>query len=300
MRHSPFLSALLTAALFAALAAGLVPVSALALELPLKAFKNELFSQQAILDVSDDGALVVIDYRKERDLYGRDAVPEKRVREAYVSTLVTRQQAEETLSLGDHRVAITRVGPKRGADFTVIFIHGRGGDRTLGVNDYTFGGNFNRLKNLVVQNGGSYYAPTVRDFGKAGVDAISRLVRAVSKRSRARPVVLACASMGSAVCWGVARDSATVSRLSGMAIIGGAPNPAYSRSIAYRKRLPLYLTHGGDDPVYPVDTQIAFFRTLHEAGYPARMSVFATGSHGTPIRMTDWWRLLNWTLAQGR
>ncbi|WP_107988440.1 phospholipase [Breoghania corrubedonensis] len=296
MRYTSFLPAVVAAALFAALS--LAP--ARALDLPLKAFKNDLFSDQPIIEVSDDGALVVIDYKKQRDLYGRDTVPEKRVREAYVSTLVSRHQAEETLSLGDHRVAFTRVGPKRRAAFSVIFIHGRGGDRTLGVNDYTFGGNFNRLKNLVVQNGGSYYSPTIRDFGAGGIDAIGRLIGEVSERDRGRPVILACASMGSFICWGVARDAGVVSHLAGLAILGGASDLDFSRSIAYRRRVPVYFTHGGDDPVYPANEQIAFFRSLHETGYPTRLTLFATGSHGTPIRMTDWWRLLNWMLAQGR
>ncbi len=39
----------------------------------------------------------------------------------------------------------------------MIFIHGRGGDRKLGANDKRFGGNFNRLKNLAVDNGGSIW-----------------------------------------------------------------------------------------------------------------------------------------------
>ena len=124
MRYTSLLAAILTVVASSALS--LAPAGAF--DLPLKTFKNDLFSDLPILDVSDDGALVVIDYQKARDLYGRDTVPEKRVRENYVSTLVTRQQAEETLSLGDHRVEFARVGPKRGADFSVIFIHGRGGD----------------------------------------------------------------------------------------------------------------------------------------------------------------------------
>ncbi len=296
--HLPSFRAILFYAFLAGLASP--TPSARAYDLPLKAFKNELFSDLPISDVSDDGARVVVAYSKQRDLYGRDAVPEKRVKEAYVSSRVTRLQANETLSLGPHKVEFARVGAKRGADFAVIFIHGRGGDRRLGVNDYTFGGNFNRLKNLIVQNGGSYYVPTVRDFEQAGVDAISRLVKRVHERNKNRPVILACASMGSFICWGAARDAETVSHLAGMAIIGGAPNRDFSRTPAYRARLPLYITHGGDDPVYPVAEQTAFFRTLHTAGYPTRMTVFATGSHGTPIRMIDWWRLLNWTLAQGR
>ncbi len=62
------------AALSALLCLFLVPAQAL--DFPLKIFKNNLFSDQPILDVSDDGALIVIDYNKQRDLYGRDLVPE--------------------------------------------------------------------------------------------------------------------------------------------------------------------------------------------------------------------------------
>ena len=41
--------------------------------------------------------------------------------------------------------------------------------RKQGVDDFTFGGNFNRLKNLAAANGGTYYAPSVRSFDAAGV-----------------------------------------------------------------------------------------------------------------------------------
>lgn len=283
---------------FAALAALLLAVPAAALELPLKPFKNNLYSEHAILEVADDGGLVVVDYRSDRDINGRDAIPEKRVKDVYVSTRVNRHQVDETLSLGPHRLELTRVGAKSGSAFSVIFLHGRGGDRRLGVDDHTFGGNFNRLKNLVVQNGGSYYAPTVRDFGAAGRDAVGRLIAEVAERAPGAPIILACASMGSFICWGLARDPAVVAHLDGLAIIGGAPNPDFALSAAFARRVPVAFTHGGADPVYAADTQVALFRRLHRTGYPTRFTLFATGSHGTPIRMTDWWRTLNWFLAQ--
>lgn len=45
-------------------------------------------------------------------------------------------------------------GKRDGASFIVIYLHGRGGNRLQGMNDFTFGGNFNRVKNLAVLNDG--------------------------------------------------------------------------------------------------------------------------------------------------
>ena len=94
--------------------------------------------------------------------------------------------------------------------------HGRDGDRRLGANDYSFGGNFNRLKNLVAGNGGVYYSPTVRSFDSSGVAVIASLIRYAGAQSPGRPIILSCASMGSQVCWGIARDADSVKRLKGM------------------------------------------------------------------------------------
>jgi hypothetical protein len=115
---------------------------------PIKPFKDELFSRMTLLKSLDGGAYEVIDYQEMRDINGRDREPERRVKDEYVSLGVRRYQQNETLNLAGRRIDVTRVGQADGAAFTVIFIHGRGGDRRLGANDYTFGGNFNRLKNL--------------------------------------------------------------------------------------------------------------------------------------------------------
>ena len=156
-----------------------------------KPFKDELFSSQPVLESHDGGAFETIDYQKARDLNGRDEIPEKRAKRAY-------------LLLGGRKVDVTRVGPQTGQAFTVIFVHGRGGDRRLGSDDYRFGGNFNRLKNLAVDNGGTYYAPSVKSFDDAGTADVAALVAHAYEQSGGRPVVLSCASMGSFICWAIA------------------------------------------------------------------------------------------------
>ncbi|KKX33758.1 alpha/beta fold hydrolase [Rhizobium sp. LC145] len=264
---------------------------------PIKPFKDELFSRQTVLESRDGGAYEVIDYQEMRDINGRDQVPERRVKSAYVSTAVRRQQQDKTLDLGGRRIDVTRVGQEKGAAFTVIFIHGRGGDRRLGVNDYSFGGNFNRLKNLTAGNGGTYYSPSVTSFDDKGIKDIAALVRYSFEQSGGRPVILACASMGGMICSGISRDAGAARHLAGMVLLGGPPDGDYSATPAAKLRLPVYFAHGSADSVYPAKQQEAIFGRLQAGGYPARFTLFETGTHGTPIRMTDWRKVLNFLLT---
>jgi len=264
---------------------------------PLKPYKDNLFSRFSVLESADGGDFQVIDYQEMRDINGRDQVPERRVKSRYVSTRVKRQQVDETLEFGNRQVEVTRVGPQRNAAFTVVFIHGRGGDRRLGVRDYSFGGNFNRLKNIAVMNGGTYYSPSVASFDANGTADIAALIRFASDQSGGRPVILACASMGAMICSGISRDSEAVEHLGGIVLLGGPADAGFAGTAAGKRRLPLYLSHGSADSVYALDDQVAVYRKLHAAGYPVRMTIFNTGSHGTPIRMTDWRKVLNFLLT---
>lgn len=263
---------------------------------PLPPFKDDLFSSQTLIETRDDGDYETVDYQEMRDINGRDEEPERRVRRAYVDLSPKKLQTDETLSLPSGPLAVTRVGQAEGASFTVIFIHGRDGDRRLGSNDYRFGGNFNRLKNLVTRSGGVYYAPTVKRFDTSGVAAISDLIAAAKAASGGNPVILSCASMGSFLCWGISRELEAVKNLKGMLVMGGAPDPDFFKSAFHKAKLPIWFTHGSADKVYSYADQTAIYDRLHKHGYPVRFTLFNTGSHGTPVRMTDWRRVLNWLL----
>ena len=283
---------LVLAAAFAALAAQD------AAALTLKPWKDELFGYGRIIETADDGALRVVDYEEMRDINGRDQIPERRVKSAYVATAVKKAQRNLTVDTPAGPLDVAMTGKEEGAAFTVIFIHGRGGDRRLGNNDWNFGGNFNRIKNLVLQNGGVYYAPSVPSFDDKGAAHVSGLILRARALSPDRPVILACASMGSFICARVARDATAVKNLGGMVLMGGAADGDYAGTAAFKAKLPVFFTHGDSDSVYAANDQIAVFRKLRKAGIPTRFVLFQTGGHGTPVRMTDWRETLNWLLAQ--
>lgn len=282
--------------ILAALFAGFTADSAAALT--LKPWKDELFGYPAVVETTDNGALRVVDYQEMRDINGRDQVPERRVRSAYVSTAVKKAQQNLTVDTPTGPIDVAMTGKGEGASFTVIFIHGRGGDRRLGNNDWNFGGNFNRIKNLAVQNGGVYYAPSVPSFDDAGAARISGLILRAKALSPDRPVILVCASMGSFICARVVRDATAVRSLSGMVLMGGAADGDYAKTPAFKAKLPVFFTHGDSDSIYAANDQIAVFRKLLKAGIPTRFVLFQTGGHGTPVRMTDWRETLNWIFAQ--
>ncbi|WEZ83651.1 alpha/beta hydrolase [Rhizobium sp. 32-5/1] len=264
----------------------------------LQPYKDALFAYQTVLETADDGDYRVVEYQELRDINGRDQVPERRVKRAYVSLGVKKSQVNETISVAGRAIDVMRVGRETGGAFSVVFVHGRGGDRRLGANDYSFGGNFNRLKNLAVENGGVYYAPSVGSFDEAGVADVAALIAHAKASSGGKPVVLACASMGSFICWGIARVPDAVAALDGMMIMGGPADETFLKSAAYKAKLPVFFSHGSADSVYPAAAQVSFYRKLKKTGYPVRLVLFETGSHGTPVRMTDWRDALNWIAAR--
>lgn len=279
------------------LAALLAPASAqpAAAEL-LSPFKDRLFAYPARLAEADGGRHVTVDYREERDIDGRDEVPERRVWSRYVDLGVRRDQRDLVAVTDAGRIPHMVVGRPDAARFIVLYVHGRGGSRRQGMDDFTFGGNFNRIKNLAARNGGLYLTADFADFGAAGARQAAGLVGAYAARSPAAPVFVACGSMGGGLCWRLADDAAVAPRLGGLILLGSHWDEGFLASRAFRRRVPLFFGHGGNDRVYPVAKQEAFFRSIlkRAPGYPARFVRFETGSHGTPIRMSDWRGILNW------
>lgn len=267
---------------------------------PLPPFKDNYFAYPSVLSSADNGNYKVIDYNEMRDINGRDAVPEKRVKDAYVSLKARAYQKDVTFQTAAGPVKAMAVGKREGASFIVIYLHGRGGNRLQGVNDFTFGGNFNRIKNLAALNGGLYLTPDFKDFGAMGGTQIAGLIEAAKATSPSAPLVLACGSQGGALCWRIASNEKAGNQLSGLILLGSLWDDGFFKSPAFKKRVPVFFGHGSRDPVFAIDKQEAFYRDIgkRSPGYPVQFRRFESGNHGTPIRMSDWREMLNWIFTK--
>jgi len=266
--------------------------------LELKPFKDKLFAYPGILESRDDGAYLIVDYDETRDINGRDKVPERRVKRNYVDLMPRRRQADQTYETEAGKIRFIAVGNAKGAKIVTVFVHGRGGDRKLGANDYSFGGNFNRIKNLMARNSGIYIAPDGEDLDAAAANRIRLLMLAVMRQLPGARLVLACGSAGGAICHALARDDAVAARLAGIALLGSFGDDGFAGSAAWRNRVPLFIAHGSADSILPFAGAEAFYSAVRQTpGYPVRLVRFETGGHGTPIRMTDWRDMINWMLS---
>ncbi len=289
----------------AALLVALVPEMARA-EYRLAPFKDELFRYPRILEMRHDGDYVRVDYNERRDLDERDAVKERKVKGEYVSLRPQWSERNMSFEAGGKTIKYIATGKtKGGARAIVIYIHGQGGNRYQGANDWRFGGNFNRVKNLMTRNDGLFISTDFSNFGERGKNEIKVLMKKHARRSPGAPFFVACGSMGGAICWRLVEDPEAAQLIGGVLLLGSMWNNDFFKTPAIRtrsKRIPLYLGHGSNDSVFNWRSQANFFKKIKRAapGYPVKFVLFETGTHGTPIRMTDWRLVLNWMLKAGR
>src|SRR4029079_7253089 len=165
-----------------------------------------------------------------------------------------------------------------------------------GVDDGTFGGNFNRLKNLVVKAGGIYLSPGFRDQSSAGLAEAKLVINEFAKVSPNAPVFVACAPNGGRICLKLLEDAGIAARLGGVFLLGSTYSTDFASSSAAKARhIPIFMGHGGSDEVIFWRSPDSFFRSLRARvpDYPVRFVTFKNGKHGTPMRMIDWRLELN-------
>ena len=265
----------------------------------LAPWKDDLFDYPAILGTGYGGDYVKVGYVEQRDLYERDVVPEKKTKPEYVDLEV--KSVEKDMTAREGRVSVNYIATGKvqgGAKIVVMYVHGRRGNRGQGANDWMFGGNFNRIKNLMVRNGGVYLSPGFPSLGSRGVAQAKMLLLEYAKNSPGAPIFVACGSLGGRICWGLAEDDETAAIIDGYLLMGSTNDDGFFKSDAFERRVPVYLGHGTGDIVISWKSQEAFFKKIKQLdpSYPAKFALFDTGSHGTPIRMTDWRLILNWML----
>jgi len=269
----------------------------------LKPYKEKLFRYRKPLETADGGNFLKIPYNVLRDINRRDEQPVRKVKSYYVSTRTRRHERDLALNANGRKVTYFGIGALEGnARATVIFLHGRDGSRHLGFNDDRFGGNFNRLKNLLLRNKGLYISADFADFENKGKDDVKAIISRYRSKTSG-PLVIACGSMGAFLCWRLAKDPGAAGKIDGMIILGGFPDQPFLSSAVVKspaKHIPILLAHGSIDSVYNWNHTYAFYKTLRKSGggYPVRYVLFDTGKHGTPVRMVDWRDALNWIATQ--
>lgn len=269
-------------------------------------YKDELFANPKPVQTLHGGSFEVIEYSVERDLRGRDEVPEKKAKPEYVSLDTKKSEKILVMADGSSKTTVAVVGKVEGpAKVIVMFLHGRGAGYKAGFNDWNFGGNFNRIKNLALRSGGLYVSPSFSNFDAGGRAQVKGVLRALATGSPNAPVFFACASAAGRLCTALAADPEVGPRLGGILFLGANVKdigPAAAQLTKTGYRVPVFIGHGSKDPVIDWVRQELFFKQVKGAvpDYPIRFTLYAQGFHGTPLRMVDWREVINWMIDSRR
>lgn len=273
----------------------------------LQPYKDNLFTLKGrkVLETRDGGSYkrytfgdADVNTRDTNGPMGPDGKPTRVARAERVDLSVLKDQRTISINLpGGGALDSYEVGNPKDAKFAVVFIHGGGdGYKEIGANDASFGGNFNRLKNLAVKNGGVYYSPTVTD--SRSMPALMKKLKIDSPNAK---VIFVCGSAGSSTCWDVAQNKDLLPQLGGLILQGGASEyPGIANSAMADAKIPVVFSHGTKDPLIPLSVPAEQYNALkkRDAKYPVRMELFEGGKHGTPIRMMDYKETLEWIWTQ--
>ncbi|MCB1488776.1 MAG: alpha/beta hydrolase [Bauldia sp.] len=286
-----------------------LPAAAPAMAEPyrLAPYKDDLFAYPKILDEQYDGAYLEVEYDRPRDLDARDAVRGEKVKPDYVSLDPDAVTADRSVKLGKKTIRYYAVGKvDGGARAIVIFVHGLGTGRETGVDDWIHGGNFNRIKNLMMRNDGVYISPSFSNYRSGGAEEMRDLILFASVMSPDAPVFLACGSMGATLCWRLIRDDSVRPLLGGVLLLDPVMNRddiRFAASLPADGRVPLLITGSREDTRVGWKGQRDLFIAMKKGvpDYPIRYVLFSAGTHGLSWRMVDWRTTLNWMLeAKGR
>ncbi len=266
-------------------------------------FLENAFRYRPLIEVEDGGAFMRVPYDELVDINKRDEVPVRKVRSWYVRKLPAGAETSGTFSSGSVTQSYRAVGKlDGGSKFTLIYLHGRGGNKDWGFDDERFGGNFNRLKNMVIKSDGAYISPDFTDFDAQGFAEVKALI-ARFKPLTSGPLIVSCGSLGNTHCWNIMQDDKTSRQVDGIVMLAGFPDERFFSSPAAKsaaRHIPLVIGHGSSDPDYSYEPTLAFYKRLKKAtpSYPVRYLLFDTGTHGAPVRMIDWRDTINWIASR--
>ena len=166
----------------------------------LAPYKDAEFAYPGFIGPSDNALDLTIDYNEMRDINDRDEVPERRVKSPWLDLSVRKVSQDVTIGSDAQALHTIATGVQDNAAFIVVYLHGQGGNRKQGSNDYTFGGNFNRIRNLAARNGGLYLTPDFSDFGDKGAAQVKSIIATFAAKSPNAKLIIACGSMGGFLC----------------------------------------------------------------------------------------------------
>ena len=122
---------------------------------------------------------------------------------------------------------------------------------------------------------------------------MQKLISHIKSLSPQAKIAFACGSSGMVICSGIAENLEEMA-VDGLVFLGGSGTPRPSEDLPFfASRKPIIMAHASYDGW---EHMKRFYDSVKEmdSQYPIQFQLYHGGVHGTPIRMIDWQRSLNY------
>lgn len=256
-------------------------------------FKDSMFKYHNWTWLDEKG-FIWVDYNQKRDLEDRDFIDVDQAFPEWVDLSLKDKEVAETYYDEPTMTNYPYYKISGWNKFLFIFIHWLNWNATWWFKDWTFNGNFNRLKHIAYYNEWTYISPTIKNFGQ-GARAFSRYIIEFKRKNPNAKIFIACWSSGGETCWRIYDD--TTIPLDWIFMLGSMPPFLWIES-ALKRNIPIYYWHGWKDKSMPLWWAIWTYLRLKENKKKVKLEVFTNGVHGTPLRMVDYLSILRWMVGE--
>jgi len=266
----------------------------------LKPYKDYLFRYIGWTIKSEyNGDIKYIDYDMKRDIEDRDEIDVDKVFDKYVNILpksYSTTKSYQSKYWTEYYWEVKNPNDKNtDIKLITIYFHWMWWNYHQWFKDYTFWWNFNRIKNLMVNNHGVYISAWFTDFYTMGTEDMRVLLRKLKKEYPNAKIILSWASSGWTLLWNIMKDPELEKEIYGIILLGSVID---LKTDIYRYNIPIYIAHWTRDPLIWYRTKYQFYDYLkkYNPNYPIKIEFFVWWIHWTPIRMADWKKYINYII----
>lgn len=269
----------------------------------LKPFKDELFKYRAILETKLNGNYKVLEYSQKKDIEERDEVAVDKAHKKFIDRKTKDYKTLKELqgeNFNYYEVTDIKV-PAQDKKVIVMYLHWYGGNKEQWIADETFGWNFNRLMNLMIENKWVFISTDAEYTREQLVKHIVLLEKLKNDYPNAK-IIIAGASQGWVFLWDLIASTRINNYIDWVIFLWTVlddPNKYGSKNYNFliEKKIPMIISHWSADFLDYKEKE-PFTQIFTEQWWKIQTEIFKGWVHWTPIRMIDWKENINWILRE--
>lgn len=261
--------------------------------------KQDLFKYQwGIKDNYNNWNIRLVDYSVKRDIENRDIIDVDKVFDKYVTLINEKNRTEEKIISNGKEIKYWKVVDnnlnKTDIETVTIYFHWMWWHRNQWINDYSFWWNFNRIQNLMLKNKWMYISTDFTDFWNTWTSEMILLMNEIKKEYPNSRFILVWASSGWELLWNIINKINKTNDIKNIKWIVLLWSITTNNIEFFINKIPIFIWHWTKDWNIPYTIKFDFYNKLKkiDSKYPIKVDLFDGGVHWTPIRMSDWYFIL--------